>query len=270
MRSARTSANRRAPAARAAGTYTSAAARRAPYRHPSPQKPERTQPCALIFNADALHPSARAPSSSRRLGGECASSGTTRVCVSSSMRSNTGARSAGRIPTVPCAAAHSSSTQSGVRSITSQLTVVLPPTARPCSMGCARSSVARAPASAYRRWVSSASRSVNWLCRQNAPSSSSTTSCPASARRAAATAPPAPLPITHTSARTRVSPRRRAPSMMLLRVGSPESRSSCGRMEMTRAVRPPSVRATGSASDEAPGSGPSHATSGVRVCSGPR
>ena len=47
----------------------------APARQPYPQKPVRTQPCALMRAGKADQPSVRAPSRIMRLLGECASGG---------------------------------------------------------------------------------------------------------------------------------------------------------------------------------------------------
>ena len=65
------------------------------------------------------------------------------------------------------------------------------------------STVWRMPASSKRRGSISSSRCVKSRLVQCSPCSSTTTSRPAAASSAAATAPPAPDPITHTSARVR-------------------------------------------------------------------
>ena len=97
--------------------------------------------------------------------------------------------------------------------------------------------------------------------RHQPPSSRMTTSSPASASRAAATAPPAPVPTTHTSARTRVSGPRRAPSVIPRIHPSLDSVRNGGEMRMMRG----SARAIGSSSAVTPGAGPSHGTRGSAV-----
>ena len=94
-----------------------------------------------------------------------APSGTSAACTSRSMRSNTGAISAGDIPSTPASRAHCSSTQGGVRSMIIQFTRVEPPTASPCTSPMAASSVVRSAPSAYSASISAGSSSVKSLRR---------------------------------------------------------------------------------------------------------
>ncbi|MNL15084.1 hypothetical protein D3C87_1360550 [compost metagenome] len=63
------------------------------------------------------------------------------------MRANHGAMSASLWPVTACSLAQCASVRGGVRKLDDQLTVVLPPTERPCSTAMAPSAVARAAAS---------------------------------------------------------------------------------------------------------------------------
>ncbi len=84
---------------------------------------------------------------------------------------------------------------------------MVPPTA--CPSGSTIGGVPRVaiwPASRYSRTVMSRGRAVNSSVSCHSPSSSIATRMPPSASSLAATAPPAPAPITHASAWTTRSP----------------------------------------------------------------
>ncbi len=117
-------------------------------------------------------------------------------------------------PTTSCSAAQCFSVGAGVRKLEVQLTVVEPPTERPCSTAMAPSEVARAAPSWYSSRMarpSSMSRKLSEV--RSAPSSSSSTFSPARARISAATPPPAPLPMMATSASIVCGALKRAASM---------------------------------------------------------
>ena len=108
---------------------------------------------------------------------------------------------------------HRASTAAGVRKHVPELISVVPPTALPSGSRIGgRPTVATWPASRYSRVVISRGRAVNESVSSQRPSSSSATRIPPSASSLAATAPPAPAPITQASTAIVVSPCRSAPS----------------------------------------------------------
>ena len=118
-----------------------------------------------------------------------------------SIFANHGAMSSTPCPATSCCAAQCCSVGAGVRKLEVQLTVVVPPTARPCSIAMAPSELARPADSWYRsEYARASSMSLKLSEVFSGPSSSSSTLRPASARISAATPPPAPLPMIATSA----------------------------------------------------------------------
>ena len=116
------------------------------------------------------------------------------------MRANQGARSAALNPRISNSRAQCSSVAAGVRKLEVQLTVVPPPTQRPCRILIALSLVLRADDSWYSWEYASASRIWKSDDVASGPSSTRTTLRPASLRISAAVPPPAPVPTMTTSA----------------------------------------------------------------------
>ena len=131
-----------------------------------------------------------------------------------SICSNQGFISSTLWPTTSHSEAQNFSVGAGVRKLEVQLTVVDPPTERPCNTAMAPSEVARAPPSWYSsRIARPSSMSLKLAEVRSAPSSSSSTFRPASASTSAATPPPAPLPMMATSASSVCGAESLAPSM---------------------------------------------------------
>src|SRR4029079_2698656 len=110
----------------------------------------------------------------------------------SSTRANQGARPGSSNPFSPYADCQCASVVTGVRNELVQLTVVPPPTHRPCRMLIALSAVLRAADSWYRSRYASASQILKSVDDFSGPSSTISTRRPASARISAAMPPPAP------------------------------------------------------------------------------
>ena len=105
------------------------------------------------------------------------------------------------------------STLSGVRKQVPELMSVDPATDLPSGSGIGTlPTVATWPASRYSRLIMSRGRALKSSVVKRLPSSSITTFIPPSASSFATGAPPAPVPITHASARIRTSPSMPAPS----------------------------------------------------------
>ena len=188
-----------APAACAFGMYVTPTCCFALVGHPNAQTPLPAQPRTLRSTKPPDHPSASAPRRATCALGPASSGGTRTTLSSRSTRSKCGARSRSS----PNSSRQRASTRSGVRKHVPEFTSVVPPTAFPSGSRIGgRPIVACWAASRYSRGSMSRGRAVNSAASCATPSSTITTRAPASASSLATTAPPAPDPITATSACT--------------------------------------------------------------------
>ncbi len=132
-----------------------------------------------------------------------------------SMRSNHGVIASASKPRRPNSRSQNASVAGGVRNELVQLTVVPPPTQRPCRMVIALSAVLRLADSWYRSGYASRSSMRKSRDERSGPSSRRTMRSPACARISAAVPPPAPLPTMTTSASSAMSRSAREASITL-------------------------------------------------------
>src|SRR2546427_3542002 len=160
-----------------------------------------------------------------------------------------GSMARGPVASSPRLRSQCSSTRSGVRHVMPPLMTVDPPTHFPSAkMMPGLPKIIVVPASRYRRWIMVAGSVVNVSVRWSPPSSRISTSRPASRSRAAAVAPPAPLPTTIASALNSRSPSSAAPTMTFgysIRCSGGTSRSAGTPMDELRPPRDERRRTAG-------------------------
>jgi hypothetical protein len=173
----------------------------APLAQPTRQSAQPSQLCTARGRALPGCPAAASASRTTRLRGPITDIGVGAVRVPSKMRSNAASSSGPSSQWSPLLRDQSCRTQSGILSMMAEFMTVLPPRQRPCMMGTGDFAwmMRRPPSHMYWLMKPGPSRvmSSGAIC---GPASSTTVRSPAAAKFRAATAPPAPLPTTMTSA----------------------------------------------------------------------